>query len=394
MNAPKQPLPHAAPANFAAAPALQAFADWMAETPLPLWARDGMCLSTGFAERLDFGGRPIDVGYLRLRVMARQVVVFSSAAAMGMAWTAPVAEGAWAALTRHFWSPVTKWSARIGRHRQIIDLEFTLYDQAFAVYACACWAKASGSRNAIDMALQTLTRIDALLARRRGVRGWRSAAHTQTRDQNSHMHLLEAALALHEIAPGGETAAVIVEVLAVAANHLFDPASGTISEWFDDDWRTVNGQPLVEPGHQYEWYWLLDRAAAMGFACAIPRERLYEFACRHGWSAQTGLAFDACGADGAVREAGHRLWPHCEAIRAATVHPDRPAAGEAAERIARRTLDTFLATDRAGLWTDRFDGALQPAVDHVPASSLYHLWEAAAALHRAGWATLPGAAPC
>ena len=44
-----------------------------------------------------------------------------------------------------------------------------------------------------------------------------------------------------------------------------------------------------------------------------------------------------------------------------------------ADAMAARLADSYLRGATPGLWIDRFDLAGQLAVDHVPASILYHL---------------------
>ena len=45
-------------------------------------------------------------------------------------------------------------------------------------------------------------------------------------------------------------------------------------------------------------------------------------------------------------------------------------------RMLQTLNELFLGRPFAGGWIDRFSANLDPAVDHVPASSLYHLYGA------------------
>lgn len=372
---------------------LREFVTWMVEDALPFWTTRRGYGGIPVVEAVDLNGQAFDPGFLRLRVMARQVAVFSSASALGLEWLRPIADAAWSAFVNHFYSPISGWAARIGPYRQVIDLEFTLYDQAFAVFACACRARLGEGVQAIQLAHRTLRRIDELLADKGQSNGWHKAKAARDYDQNSHMHLLEALLALHDVGPSRTTEAMIRRSLEVAEHRLFDPVTNTIAEEFGADWKPLTG-PRVEPGHQYEWYWLLDRAARMGFSSNIPRQALLAFAIRHGFADESALIVDALHPDGTISQRTHRLWPHCEAIRAATVHPEPSVGLSLASMVAQRMQSSFLRPANPGTWHDRLGENGECLAAHVPASSLYHLWGAAEALHSAGVVTIPGAQPC
>lgn len=381
-KAPAEPLPEASRLSA-----------WMIEKSLPFWSsREGIC-SMPVVEATKLDGSAFDFGFLRLRVMARQVVVLCSASELGITGIRPAADRAWNAFLSKFYSPVSGWASRIGTFGQVTDLEFSLYDQAFALYACVCRARLTGDRQPIALAHRTSRHIQELLGSSHRVLGWRTSKGATTRDQNSHMHFLEALLALNEVMPSAQTTARIEEILEILDRHLFDEATGTISEWFDVTWKPV--EPLcVEPGHQFEWYWLITKAKQAGFKTEVPAERLFDFAQRGGTSAKHGLLFNGCLPDGTVVDANYRLWPHCEAIRAASVHPDKQLAQRLIEQSSRNLLDHFLCPAAPGTWYDRLNKDLTLISDHVPASSLYHLWEAVAALHFANLVPISRGAPC
>ena len=43
---------------------------------------------------------------------------------------------------------------------------------------------------------------------------------------------------------------------------FFDTVSGTLAEYFNDDWSRAPGEDgrMTEPGHQMEWAWILNSA--------------------------------------------------------------------------------------------------------------------------------------
>lgn len=379
------------PMELANASAVERYVAWVADSALPYWAQKRPNMILPFAEQLDRAGHSAWPGYLRLRVIARQVSVYAQAADAGLTWALPVAENGWQAMVRYFWSTVSGWHARVGSNGQAVDTEFTLYDQAFALYACAHWARVSGAQEPVDMACRTLDLIDRRL-RLNEQPGWRTASDNQDHDQNSHMHFLEALLALRDVAPEWRIRGRIEEILDLLATRMVDPNSGAVLEWFGMRWQPAQDGGVVEPGHQYEWAWLLARAERAGFACDVPVRSMLAFADDHGWCLESGLIYDSCRPEGTVLRPHHRLWPHCEALRAATVFDDSEAGMERAERIAGLILEHFVGRPFAEGWVSDLDENGVPMVDTVPASSLYHLFEAALALVGRGWVTFPEAA--
>lgn len=372
---------------------LQQFVDWLWLDALPLWARDCEGGFLPFAERRDLAGRRDDPGHVRLRVTARQVAVYAQAALAGWRGGAQVARRGWEALSSLYWREGHGWGSRVDFYGRIIDDRFELYDQAFALYACAHWALASGDQAPRDLASKTLALIDAKLRNARQP-GWRSCDQAHGYDQNSHMHFLEALLALHEAGGMSGLEPRIEALLRLAESRLYDPASGTICEQFDAHWMPPAAGASVEPGHLYEWCWLIAKARQLGFETDLPSARFEAFARQHGISRTTGLIYDRCTPQGRATGTNHRLWPHCEALRATVSRAQDPAAEVEAQAIAQRVLRRFLAGPVRGCWIERLSSELEAKRSHVPATSLYHLWEAAQAVVGVGWAQWPESSSC
>ena len=84
------------------------------------------------------------------------------------------------------------------------------------------------------------------------------------RRQNPHMHLFEALLALHETTGRADLLDRARALHALAVTRFLDPATGALREYYDDAWRVhpAPGAGRVEPGHLFEWAWLLRRYEA------------------------------------------------------------------------------------------------------------------------------------
>jgi hypothetical protein len=126
------------------------------------------------------------------------------------------------------------------------------------------------------------------------------------RRQNPHMHLLEALLAAHDAFGDGVFFARAEELVLIFLSRFFQAGEGALPEYFDAALAPQReaGRFLVEPGHHYEWIWLLDRyaqrAAAMGRPVRPDLRRvsdaLFEFADRFAVDSVTVSWSTACGA--------------------------------------------------------------------------------------------------
>ena len=117
---------------------------WLFETALPFWAAIALDPNGfGFLEQLDLQGRPRDPGFKRLRTQARQVYVFCHAHLLGWDGALPIAEAGYGALLE---SEITGggFPKALSVDGRVLDDTFDLYDQAFAIYAMAWWARATG----------------------------------------------------------------------------------------------------------------------------------------------------------------------------------------------------------------------------------------------------------
>jgi glycosyltransferase involved in cell wall biosynthesis len=160
---------------------------------------------------------------------------------------------------------------------------------------------------------------------------------------------------------------------------MIEPATGALREFFAADWTPAPGIAglICEPGHHYEWAFLLDRWAKLA-ACrkteAAPR--LVAFADSCGIDARRGVAINAVLVDGAVHDPVARLWAQAERVRAYV------AGGRGGDQVATaiKALRRFLATPTPGLWFDQLDERNVFLVEPARATSLYHIVGAVAEL--------------
>ena len=367
---------------------LQAYREWIVGTALPAWSTAGFDAAAGrFRERLDRTGAPVDVPH-RAMVQARQIYVFAHACHLG--WFADggrLAEVAMASLLRDFGDVSGReasFAFSVDAGGRVVSGTRDAYAHAFVLFATAWLHRLTGDAELLRLADRTNAFVKARLVdvRYGGVFDVHPVAAREKR-QNPLMHLLEAYLALERAAPGRGYLEDARGLVALFKARLFSERHGVLLEYFAEDW-SPHADPakadVFEPGHHFEWVWLLDEYERLsGDDLRQWRDRLYAVARDHG-VAKDGLVYDELGADMSVRKSSHRVWPHTEAIKAAAA---RHAAGDAAalpfaRAAARGLLDHFLDRPFAGGWVDHVDEAHAPLVDYVPASSLYHLFFAAA----------------
>jgi mannose-6-phosphate isomerase len=353
---------------------------WLTETAAPFWWARGVERGVGgFAERIGQDGAAV-VEPRRVRVSARQVYAFAVAAELG--WDGPVA-----AAVEHGLAFLKGPGAgadglivhRVDEAGRVLDAGPDLYDQSFLLLALA--RARAFDPNAEQQALGVLAALGRRL--RHPVAGYEDRLPpVLPLRANPHMHLLEAALAWMAVSDDPAWRDLGARMVAMCRDRFRDPATGALLEYFDADWQPLAGPAgdVVEPGHLFEWCWLLwswqeatgeDTAAiALAFA-AIAR--------RHGTDARRGVALDELTRGLAVAKPGARLWPQTERLKAGiachALAADDVARAEAAAEIlaAWSALERYLATPVPGLWHDRMTEEGRFVDEPAPASSFYHL---------------------
>ena len=145
-------------------------------------------------------------------------------------------------------------------------------------------------------------------------------------------------------------------------------------ELFASDWTPVHGRrgKVLEPGHHYEWAFLLDRWAKLtGRKQPLAVPKLIAFADAKGLDRKRRVAINGIGLDGSIDDAAARLWPQTERVRAYLI--DRRDGDKARLREAIETLFRYLDAPLSGLWYENLAADGQFVVEAAPATSLYHI---------------------
>jgi mannose/cellobiose epimerase-like protein (N-acyl-D-glucosamine 2-epimerase family) len=368
-------------------PAAAEASAWLLESAWPLWSTAGFDPATRlFREKLDIDGTPLS-GPMRVRVQARQTYVFAEAGRLGWpgCWRDRVTDGL-RALVVNCRADGGAVGHMLGENGGLIDGRRDLYDQAFALFGLA-HARALDP-GAADARIREISQH--LETQREGHGGYREGEiQPYPRRQNPHMHLLEAGMALMEAgSPLGEPLAA--ECVDLFERRFFDSEHGAVGEYYDSDLARAPGDlgRVAEPGHHFEWIWLLDRWRRLAGRSRLDLcSRLWSHAVEHGLNGP--VAIDEVWREGGAKSRSARLWPQTERLKAAIVMFE--ATGELKYRdavlAAYAGLRLYLSGVRPGLYRDRLSGELEPVQEPSPASSLYHITLALSELIRASGVT-------
>ena len=352
---------------------------WLFDHALPIWWEKGFDPSSGcFHEALNFNGAPV-AAPRRVRVQARQTYVYAAAGKLG--WTGPWREAVEAGAMVLVDKAIRQDGGTVhllDAKGEPLDARRDLYDTAFVIFALA-HASTALQRPALAAKAEELFRwVRATWSRPGGGFHEGELVKTPPRRQNPHMHLLEALLALHEATGKHQHLQSALEIVRLFETRFIDPAHTALLEYFDSDWRPAPGDEgrITEPGHQFEWAWLIDRTFKLsGHDARDLARRIQIHGEVYGVSSATGVIANEVWAEGGVKEATSRLWPHTERIKANVVHYERTGDPQSAAH-AVQAYDAMMAycdVPTTGLWHDRrlADGTF--AQGPAPASTFYHV---------------------
>lgn len=362
------------------------FESWLHNDALPIWWQTGADrVNGGFVETIGLDGVATDVAR-RGRVQPRQVYCYALAGKLGWAgpWQQALTHGL-TYFTEKYWLDSGYFANAVTPTGTVVDDSFDLYNQAFALFGFSQAARAVPSL-ARDLEARSLALLSMLQDKfRHGDAGFHNdLPRSLPLKSNPHMHLFEAALAWEEFKGRGvgPWSALADEIAALCMTRFIDPCSGALREFFAADWAPHPGEPgrIVEPGHQFEWAWLLTRwGQSRGDAEAVVKaERLFEIGLKHGVCPSRHVAVMALLDDFSIHDQTARLWPQTEwlksSLRLASVSTGlKKDYYLASAEQACAAMRLFLDVPLRGLWRDKMylDGTF--LAEPAPASSFYHI---------------------
>lgn len=343
-----------------------------------------------FHERLTRGFKPVPLGYRRLLTQCRQLAVYSHASlqdgdTLGFR---PDLQAHFSTLCHLYRNPATGgWYFSVDEQGAAKDSTHDFYTTSFVIFVLCHYFKATQDPEARKLALETLNFIDQKF-RMPNLPGFAEALDDtlkpvpSIRRQNPHMHLLEACVFAAEIWDDEIFKRIADEMIGLFFVYFYDANTVTLREWFTD---TLAPHPekghIVEPGHYYEWIWLLRKHAQLqgdpyfyNKACF----QLLDWANAHGWDNECGGIYDEVHENGTVISTAKRIWPFTEALKANALMliKDRPDNNKARKARIAVMVNIFRRKyiDERGFWTERLNRDLSAATDYMPGTTPYHVY--------------------
>ena len=335
----------------------------------------------GLFETLDSQGKNGPEDFRRVMVHGRQLFVFSRWSGLtGDKTFERMANNIFAYLTNNFWDlDYEGWYSRVTVDGKPLDLTKDLYAHAFVLFGLVHYAEYIGKRDAEPWIRKTIRVLQEHFLRSDG--SYKEKMNrcfldktVNQRSQNPHMHLLEAALALSKCYEGNQYSSLVKSLLTLFCETFLDKKKLIIREYLN---RNFNPNKeighIIEPGHHYEWAWLLNWTAE-----TLDQPELKDLGARilsqsleFGWDTEFEGVFDQINAkDVTILKSSKRLWPVLELIKALCVYPS-----ELNFIYLRNCLETVLEhyLKETGTWVEHYTQNWQVLSDKMPVSSAYHL---------------------
>jgi mannobiose 2-epimerase len=144
------------------------------------------------------------------------------------------------------------------------------YAQAFAIYACVAWHRASSNAEPLERAMQYFDRLERRVRDRKHggylealSRSWGtlydlrlgSADLNAPKSANTHLHLLEAYTELYRVSQSPLVEEALRHLVALFFDRIAVARRGPLGTFFDSRWNRLS--ELQSFGHEIEASWLL-----------------------------------------------------------------------------------------------------------------------------------------
>lgn len=339
----------------------------------------------GFYERIAEKFKPLDMGYKRLVTQCRQISIYSHASTVPESRNfAQDLEERFSFLVSSYHKDNGGWVFSVKDDGSPHDSHYDLYAHAFVIFTLSLYYRASYSEKAAQLAEQTLGFIDKNF---RASKGFHEALDedmspiARIRRQNPHMHLLEACLFAYDTFGKDSYMNMADELYMLFQDIFYDQTTHTLGEFFTDTWKPHPDQGhIVEPGHHFEWVWLLQRyrvAKQSNDPEIIKTMReLLDWANTYGWDQTYGGIYNALNRKGEIVDDKKRIWPFAEGLKANAMMLDLVDDRDSIKDRTYEMIEVFRKKYilERGFWTEILNRDLSPASDYLPGTTPYHLY--------------------
>ena len=336
----------------------------------------------GLFEVLKSNGESKAIPFRRVMVHARQLFVFSRWAKLtGNNKFSAKADKIFEFMITAFWDFENGgWFSKLNLDGSVQNQTKDLYAHAFVLFGLANYKNSLDRKTAHDWIDKTLTIIERQFSRKDGsfcqdLSGDFVDLSPQIRSQNPHMHLLEAALYLLENDKQNSRYLTLVNrLLNLFESKILDSENKLIREYLDQSFKPklVNSF-IIEPGHHYEWAWLLNWSDKIHKSKKYDTltKTLFDTGWRLGWDFNNGGVYDEFDCENKqVFLSTKRLWPLLELIKVLSVLPSNSHGDDLTSALII-VLERYIQPN--GTWVERFDQNWCAVDTTMPTSSIYHM---------------------
>ncbi|MCB5161932.1 AGE family epimerase/isomerase [Marinomonas algarum] len=342
------------------------------------WSDKGIDTKQGFSyESMQHNWTRNEVGRIRLLTQCRQLYTFSHASQMHPAseWEAKLTP-LFDFIVDHYFVD-GRWIFSLNDDLSIKDTHSDAYALAFVLLSFSHYYKTTGDERAISYMQKTHHfLLDNMQAESGGFYEAYPVDMAQIRRQNPHMHLLEGYIAAYHATQDDAYKNVIQSLLDLTLEHFYHKDSKTLREFFTPDWLpdpTTGHQ--VEPGHHFEWVWLLYQAnSILQNADYIDlAQQLWRTASRYGLASNGGVYNQIDGNTFQPIDLEKRIWPITEYLKAITVMPI--GKEEKIDRLEKALafLQTYYFLPD-GRWNEYLNADNTAKDFPLPGTSSYHIF--------------------
>ncbi len=324
----------------------------------------------GYFERVSGEGSPVPVPYRRLHASARVLYVFSELARTRGEFLKR-SRVALRYLDLHWSFEQSLFIYQLDWEKSHLNRSLDAYGHAFVLFAFAKHVEVTGDPTLFRRIFQIDARCEAVFWNGEFYRERISESGESTGSgisQNHHMHFFEAYLELIRVTRDDRFRERATRIYQLAKRFFL--VEGRVLELRKGEDDSLESA-VVEPGHVYEWAWLLlqyselfrdQDAKALG-------ETLLFWVDSAGIDTEMGGVFDQVSFSGTPLKNTKRIWPLAEAIRTHSAYSG--VGGEKFGTFTRLMLERYLHRER--LWWEHLNRDFTPLTDEIPVTTMYHL---------------------
>ncbi len=342
----------------------------LTEEIIPFWSEFGFDNDLGFVEQLSVTTlQPDWQTPRRLLCQMRQIWSFALAQQMHVADTLKLALKGFQLVEENYFAQQAYYFT-IGKEQQKSTDYQDCYSIAFFILTMSKLYEVTNNPaylNKAESMWQLLTEEF-----KADIGFFSSTKKEMLQEQNPHMHLFEALLAITKATNSNVWRARTEELFFIAVNYLYDNEDNCIYELHTHG--LGNGKATgVEPGHQMEWVWLLWNYEKLFNKNIAWIDKLYATASLG--VIKQGRLSDAIDLQTKATKDTAKLWIQTEAMKAHIAQYRRKKDDKYLEHLIDSFLDiteNYLYKGK-GFWREILTIDDKDISSRVPATSLYHI---------------------